>query len=249
MSTFHTGLQPCPRCATPIEVAFVESANVARSRHYHDMVIDGSLMSHVCNRCGHRFRFEHELLYTDLEHGLFIMAFPRERQAERVALEELTRAVFQQTIRDEPPRAIRELLLNVEPRVVFGYDALREKVLCSDKGIDDRVLEVMKALLYRDGVVVRPAADRGDAPPSAPNTPVQADELRLVEVLGDGAMVFLRLDGEGQVLPGFFQIESAMYESLHGQRDGLRHLCRELFESPWVHCRRLVEGASWASAA
>lgn len=226
MSTFVTESVACPRCQREVLVTCVESANVVRMPHFRDEVLAGTFMSQRCEHCGLAFRVEQEVLYSDLSRGLFIMMFPRKDRPRWPELEEMTRAVHHKTLVEEPPRAVAGLFANVQPRLVFGFDELREKVICDLHGLDDRVLEVLKALLFRD-------ASHG-------LDHFGGRELRLMEVGPRGEMSFALLDAEGRMLDAECQFDSDLYERLARDRDGLSHLCRPLFEATWVHCQRLT---------
>jgi hypothetical protein len=225
MSTFNAEEVSCPRCERPVLVTLVESANVVRMPHFRDEVLSGTFMSQRCDHCGLAFRVEQELLYTDLPRGVFIMMFPRSERGRWRELEEVARAVHRQTLVDEPPAAVRELFAGVVPRLVFGFDELREKVLCDLHGLDDRLLELLKALLMRDA--------------SAGLERFGGHELRLMEVGARGELSFALLDERGAMLDAECQFGGELYGRLLRDRAGLAHLCRPLFEATWVHVSRL----------
>ena len=158
MSTTHALPVDCPRCLHAQRVLAVESANVDRHPRFHHDVLAGSFMRFACTRCGAPFVLERELLYSHVSAGLFAGVFPSALRARARQLELMIDRVFHETLLGHPAPPVRALAARVQPRVVFGYDELREKVLCWDRGLDDRALEVLKLHLllerrelYRDG--------------------------------------------------------------------------------------------------
>lgn len=95
--------------------------------------------------------------------------------------------------------------LGLRSRPVFGWTALREKLLCADLGLNDVVLELLKLGLLRDM----------ESPPLADQT-----ELRLTAGNGDE----LRL--EWLELASERAIEGVAAVGLRRAADASRRLCR-----------------------
>jgi hypothetical protein len=87
------------------------------------------------------------LLYTDFKGGLWAQVHPRsELNAWRKGEEEV-RHIFSSTFGHAPPVA-QEMGRQLKVRLVFGLEALREKVLCQQHGLDDIALELFKRELW-----------------------------------------------------------------------------------------------------
>lgn len=158
MSTTYTVTVRCPRCGAAQSAPIVESANVDRHPRFRDEVLAGSFMRVTCAPCGSRFAVERELLYAHLSAGLLIAVFPGLHRARAEELETLFARVCRMTVHDPAAPVVHTVAAEVHCRVVFGYDELREKVLCWARGLDDQALEVLKLQLlvehrelYRDG--------------------------------------------------------------------------------------------------
>ena len=143
MSTFTTVTLPCPTCGVPAARRLVESANAARHPAFRAQILDGTFQRFVCGSCGGPSVYERELLYTDLPRGQLIGVFPSDRRGEGTALEPAFRRTMD-TLAAEPGLRGRSPGL---VRLVFGYPALREKLVAADAGLDDRAVEALKLLL------------------------------------------------------------------------------------------------------
>jgi len=138
----------CPACGHSCPIWLPESVNAATDPQAREALLAGTLMRYPCEACGESCVIERELLYTDLDRGTFILVFPRAREKEASALADVAREVFRQAVTGAP-RIIAEAYAHIEPRVVFGYDQLREKVVCTEAGLDDRVIEAVKHMLLQ----------------------------------------------------------------------------------------------------
>jgi hypothetical protein len=63
--------------------------------------------------------------------------------------------VFDSTLGAGATREAREIGNGLQARVVFGWAALVEKLLCQEAGINDGTLEVAKALVMRNADTIR----------------------------------------------------------------------------------------------
>ncbi|HEX6839490.1 MAG TPA: CpXC domain-containing protein [Polyangia bacterium] len=175
MSTTSTTRARCPDCGTEQEVLVVESANVQRFPDFRQRLLARTLMRFTCASCTHPFVIEHEMLYTDLERRQFFGVFPRAAAAEFAQCEQWIEATYRRAFLEEGPHIVRQALDNCVRRVVFGYEQLREKVVCFDAGLDDRILEAVKVAL-------------GDADPALAGRlslqAVEADRLQLATESG-----------------------------------------------------------------
>jgi hypothetical protein len=82
------------------------------------------------------------MLYTDFTAGHYVAVEPP--TADWRVAEEDHRAVFDSTFVTAPPVA-QQIGRTLRPRLVLGLAALREKLLLWDAGLDDVVVEALKA--------------------------------------------------------------------------------------------------------
>ncbi len=131
------------RCSKdhPFHVNLLESVNLDRTPHVRQSILDRTFHTFSCPDCDDSVRVERPLMYVDRDRDtLFSVKPPAERH------EWLTASAALQHSADElhrvvPPTEHRTL------RVVYGLQALREKLVAQDAGLDDRDLEVLKVLV------------------------------------------------------------------------------------------------------
>lgn len=170
-------------------------------------ILAGTLHRVACPNCGLWMRFERALLYLDVDRHQLVQVQPPD-QLEQFAHHEacLDAAVKHlahplQAVGGRPPRV----------RLVFGQDALREKLVLWDAGLDDALVELMK----RELRLRRPTLGT----------------LRVREV-SSTSLVF-----EGP-LAGSLRIPRARYERFERARPWLFTTWPDLFRRPWVDSAR-----------
>ena len=185
MSIFRTVRAACPACETPVLFELVLSVNADRRRDLREAILDGSFQREACPACGVRFRVDPEFNYIELGRRLYIGVWPLARRAEWRECAARTQQAFTRAYGPTAPPGAQELAAGARVRTVFGWSALREKLLADQAGIDDTTLEVAKLAVLR-------TADEAIVPGSR--------ELRLVGV--DDTMLhlaFVRSLGEEEV--------------------------------------------------
>jgi hypothetical protein len=168
-----------------------------------------------CAACGGALEPE-MLLWTDLDRLEYAVVLPAARAPEGADLEQRVTERFAATFLREP-QDVWEDPAQVAVRVVFGVAALQEKLITSDAGLDDRVLEALKAAL-----IASPTGRR-----------FGLTELRLTDVTASGELVFA-----GPGLPEPLVVAAAAYVALHARREGLAKDLPELFRGAWVDLAR-----------
>lgn len=152
MSLFKTQQLNCPSCARPLRFETVHSVNADRRPDLRVAILDGSFQRMNCPHCDARFRLDCDFTLLDIGRGQWIVAAPVARIAQWEALENEARDLFARAYGDAAGGVARELGRKLKPRVVFGWPALREKLLAADLGLDDIALEACKAAAIRSGV-------------------------------------------------------------------------------------------------
>jgi hypothetical protein len=145
MSIFDTADAICPVCGTEAEVEIVVSVNADRRPELRQQILDGTFQAVPCNNCGAKVRLPPEFVYFELKRGRWIATYPAEAVAQWQQTETRAGAIFQSAFGSGASPAIRELAQGMVPRVVFGWPALQEKLLCDDLGLLDSTLELLKA--------------------------------------------------------------------------------------------------------
>ena len=124
------------------------------------------------------------------------------------------------------PRAVAAQHAGARRRVVFGYNALREKALCAAAGLDDVALEAMKITLMshnRDWLTPDP------------------DGLLLIDIDPDSGGLLMRHQSGDATRHA--AVPRAAYERVAALRPSWAGAFSALYDTPYVHMGRcLPEG-------
>lgn len=136
-------------CRNVFVVHLADSVNATRSPEVRQRILDGQFHRFRCPACSRLLTVERPFHYTDLKSGSIIRVHPpQDAHRWKEASDEVNNdaACLPEKIASE-----KRLV-----RVVFGLGELREKLIAQDAGIDDRVIELMKALvLYEHPFLMR----------------------------------------------------------------------------------------------
>jgi hypothetical protein len=149
MSMFDTATATCPNCGAEAELEVVLSVNADRRPDLRAEILDGTFQAVACAKCGTRMRLEPEFVFFDLGRRQWIVVHPADAVDGWADAEERARAIFDESFGAGAPAQVRELTEGVAPRVVFGWPALQEKLLCADLALDDATLELLKLAILR----------------------------------------------------------------------------------------------------
>lgn len=202
---------PCPSCGAVMDVPVWTSANASRHPEIADAVLAGTFHVATCPS-GHATVIEREVLYTDLDRGVFIGVFPRQDRGDVARCVRIVEDAFLGAVGENAPEPVLGWAGTIRRRVVFGYDELREKVLCFRHDLDDRLLESWKA-----------------AWTTLSGTRA---ELRLVDVQ-DGTLILASCAADDTVLE-HLAVPRAHVDQLRGLTEAPRRL-PQLFDSIHVH--------------
>ena len=150
MSIFRTYELNCPACNTPVRFDLVMSVAADRRPDLRAAILDGSFQRKVCPACATAFRPEPEFTYIDFARGQYIFVYPVDKRPAWQEWEAKAAAIFDSTLGKNATKEAVALGKKVDPRVVFGWPALIEKILARQAGIDDRTLEVAKILVMQN---------------------------------------------------------------------------------------------------
>ncbi len=186
MSIFHPASAICQKCGTKNEVERNASINVDSRQDLRDEILDGSFQAQPCTNCATTLRLPPHLSYLDVGRAQWIMARPADELENWEQEETDARATFERSFGAGAPPSGQELGKGMQARLVFGWPALREKVLAHDIGLDDVTLEMLKISIMRS-VNKPPIADQTELRLTAGNADtldftwvVAATEQRLV---------------------------------------------------------------------
>jgi hypothetical protein len=199
-------------CETTFDADLPRSADMTGDPEIEQLILDGSFMSVTCPGCGRVLTPEYPFQLTGVRQFGEVFLVP---ETERGAYE----------------RGALEYETGTPGRVVVGFPELREKVLISTLGLDDRVIEIMKYYLLTGS-----APSGGDEPEKEVGIVYRGKEA--------GRHVF-NIVGmkEGEI--GVARLAEELYARIATdvdtriQEEPFKDFCA----SPWVSLRR-VTGAS-----
>lgn len=147
VSTLAAVRTSCTRCGGMVEGEVALVVNVDRRPDLRHAVLRGTFNRLDCTACGHRMTVARTVALVDFGRRQWVHAYPAWAEVHWLDLARATEQAVQRNLAFAAPPAIRELAEGMQVRVVFGYDALREKFVAHDAGIDDAELEMAKLSL------------------------------------------------------------------------------------------------------
>ncbi len=221
MSIFATVTLTCPDCGATNATEWAASVNADRRPDLRAAILDGSFQAHECSECGARLRLPSHLTYLDTGRGQWIVVEDPGQLPGWAAQEADAKTLFAESYGASAPPAARALAANMQPRLVYGWAGLREKLICHDLGLDDLTLELLKLAMLRDGQGFRLGGSQA---------------LRLAG--GDAGVLRLDLlDGEVEAVQGTAEVPRAGYDAIAAD------------PGPWADLRALFDGALFIDAA
>jgi hypothetical protein len=224
MSLFEDVSTKCPACGVEATYEMVHSVNVDRRPELRDEILDSAFQVLTCESCGENFRMEPQFTYIHMAGKQYLSVWPVSSIGNWVAMEQRGDKSFQTFYGPGTSEAAQQIGAEMVRRTVFGWAALREKIVATELGIDDVTLELAKVSILRwaDGM-----AEEGDT------------ELRLLGVDGEDMMVF------GSFEPGAEQASSRLLAprdllaEIAADADGWQALRERLTEGSFVDALRL----------
>lgn len=127
----------CPECGETGDLPVYESVNVTREPDLKNAVLDAGLFTWTCPLCGKTVRVSYPFLYHDMKRRLMIHFEPDGAQnSQELAYMTAASGLFRGT--------------DYKLRTVQNYEQLLEKICIFDQELDDRVVELCKAVLIRE---------------------------------------------------------------------------------------------------
>jgi hypothetical protein len=194
MSTFVPSTIVC-KCGERYSVEVANGLHISLRPDLRQQILDGTFHRFFCPSCGMTAMIDATMSFTDFPRRQWFTVAPANGLPWRRQWLEIARTSFQATMVDNAPELVVGWGHEMTRRLMFGLAALREKLITSDAGLDDRVVELLKIQIVRDL--------RGELSPN--------HYFHLVAV-EDDALVFERTHPDGIIRS--FAIPRRIYEDL-----------------------------------
>lgn len=226
MSMFKRQTLTCPACAEVFEVDVVDSVNADRRPDLRAKILDGSFQVQECPSCGATFRIDPLFNYLDIGRGQWISVQPVSGIGDWTLHEEEANVTFRKAYGDAAPPAAREIGEGLRPRLVFGWAALREKLLAADEAIDDLDLECAKLAVIRGfgGAPIRTGV-----------------EFRMLQAEGDTLFVTW-IEAESEATVDALTAPRSLIGSIGAAPETWNPIKAQLSQGPFVDVQRLWIG-------
>ena len=119
----------CPKCKQQSATNLLLSGNTAEDTDLRAKIFDESLFRWKCKKCGFSSRYQHPLLYNDIEHKFMIYYIPN---------------VERQKVADQKLETEFAELSDIRKRIVPDINAVKEKIILFENGINDMAVELTK---------------------------------------------------------------------------------------------------------
>lgn len=130
----------CPHCGKQGTMQVWQSVNTAVDPETRELVRSGELFAYKCPSCGAVTNVNYGFLYHQMEDQLMIYYVTDEESCASVA--EMFSGQDERMGRLMDKSGVDGYLM----RIVLSQNALREKLFIFDRGLDDRVVEILKYL-------------------------------------------------------------------------------------------------------
>lgn len=149
MSQYQQRSLTCPHCqhVTVREVAV--SLDAERAQAERQQILDGTFQRFSCPECGQMARADGPLVWLDFDGKKWVGVLPEPMERQWWKYEREPAQAFQRNMLENAPPIVQSWAPGFIIRAVFGLEALREKLVAWEAGIDDQLLEAYKLALLR----------------------------------------------------------------------------------------------------
>jgi len=148
VTTFRIHEATCPTCGHRWPVEVPQGLHITRLPEVREQLKAGTFQIHTCPGCAAKTFFETPAVYTDFAHNEYLAVETVMTAGWQAAIAR-HQTVWRNCFEQGPPVA-QEMGARMKRRLVYGYRALREKLVLWDAGLDDRIVEAVKGDLLRE---------------------------------------------------------------------------------------------------
>lgn len=149
MSTFVPSTIAC-RCGERYPVEVADGLHISLRPDLRQQILDGTFHRFFCPACGMTTMVDRLLSFTDFPRRQWFTVAPSHGLPWRRQWLDVAQKGFQATMVENAPEMVVGWGREMTRRLMFGLAALREKLIISDAGLDDRVVELLKVQIVRD---------------------------------------------------------------------------------------------------
>lgn len=226
MSMIHTAMVRCGACGEETEARWAASVNADRRPDLRDAILSGSFQSLTCPNCETAVRLPAHLTYLDHGRGDWLLVEDIDQLGTWAETETEALSVFRETFGPGASAAAQELAEGVSPRVVFGWAALREKLLCTEHGVDDVTLELVKLATMRSGM----------------DTPVGSGVALRLSAVDDDTLTLDAVDEKTERVDASASVPRSLLDDVADEPAAWAALREQLVTGPFVDINRMVVG-------
>lgn len=216
----------CPSCQVDFAMEAAVSVNADRRPDLREAILSGAFQVQTCPHCAASFRLDPQLNYLDIGQGQWISAQPLSRLREWIEDEDEAVATFDKAYGASAGASAREVGQGLVPRLVFGWPALREKIVARSHQLDDVALELSKLAII-DGLKDQPLA--------------AGNELRLEAVQGD-AFQMNWVKAQTETVVERMQVPRELYDGIVAAPQAWAKVRAALQTGPFVDIQKLYMG-------
>ena len=129
----------CPKCLKNVEAEQWSAVNGDKNPQQKLKLLEGTLFKVKCKNCGNVATVGYPLIYNDTKQNYMIWLVYDDQEIKHVT--EYYKKSKSDSISDDDTEAADP---ECRQRIVLSPDALREKIMIFDSGLDDKIIEIMK---------------------------------------------------------------------------------------------------------
>lgn len=233
MSVFHAAAAVCGKCGTENNAELAASVNADRRADLRAAILDGSFQALNCAKCGAALRLPAHVTYLDIGRGQWFLVESAEMLPHWRETEQEAQIAYDLAFGVDASEEAREIGAELKPRLVFGWPALREKLIACDLGLADTTLELLKMSVIAN-VGGSPIADQTELR----LTEGDAEKLQFAWIASNTEQVLAKLD-----------VPREEYDAIEDDTDDWAALEAELSAHMFVDIQRSLSGGEPRQAA
>lgn len=137
MSQFNIETIVCPQCNHRDHLRLWKEIYFDKDITAKNRLLEGTLFKYKCKKCGYAAAIAYNCIYKNTDRN-FMIYFAADGDVEGM------RDAMDKVELDANKIAVNGIKYNVRRRIVISANAMREKIIILESGLDDRIIELMK---------------------------------------------------------------------------------------------------------